>query len=312
MIKNINDFFRYRKAFFGDFKNFKETGIHKHFTNIFGELVYTNDTKYFFIGVDADGYYYDEIYYPMDIKNKVASIVPKIFLSSHQETPDIIWKDVAEKGYAIIENFDFNTEDKKAVLSDTYIPFGFNPDLDFHQTILHPYYATMMDYDYPEKHKDPDHLHKITASVISNLKSKNYKLHTTDSVKYLYKKDIPESHVGPYSFHFDYFPRLIYMFFLYFSKTNPIVGRELLVGKRHDLSDFSSEILDLKNKKSTDYNPFEKITDKTLVEYDTIEIKDNMVVLMNTVNPLFLHRVEKLREENEVILLTNYVWSDQI
>jgi hypothetical protein len=313
MIKNINDFFRYRKAFFGNFETFKDTGIYKHFTNIFGELVYTSDTKYFFIGIDSDGYYYDEIYYPMDIKNKVGTIVPKIFLSSHQKTPDIIWKDVAEKGYAIIQDFDFNKEDKKLVINDTYMPFGFNKDFDLHQTMLHPFYATEMDYDNPEKHKNPDYLNRITGSVVNYLKTENYKLHTTDSVKYIYKPDLPESFAGPYSFHFDYFPRLMYMFFTYFSKDTPIVGRELMIGKRHDLLDFSSKILDSNNiKDPEDYNPFEKIKDKSLVEYDTIEIKDNMVVLMNTLNPLFLHRVERLKKENEVILLTNYVWSKEI
>ena len=316
MIKNINDFFRYGKAFFGTKEEFQTTGIYKHFSNIFGELIYTEDPNYFFIGLDRYGFFYDEIYYPMFIKNKIGSFVPKIFLDKLQIKPDAIWKQVAEKGYAIIENFNFDSKDKATIVNDTYIPFGFNKDFDFHQTMLHPYYAPMMDYNCPEKHKNPDYLDRITKSVINHLELKplnlsNYKLHTTDSVKYLYKPDLPDSVIGPYSFHFDYFPRLMYMFFIYFSIKPEIVGRELMVGKRHDLLDFSPEILDFyKPAEDLSYNPFEKIQDKSLVEYDTIKIKDNMIVIMNTLNPLFVHRVERLREENEVILLTNYVWSE--
>lgn len=318
MINNVNDFFRERKGFFNSLDIFKKTGVYKHFENIFGELVYTEDLSKFFIGLDVNGYFYDEIYYPMDIPQKRGSLIPKIFLRDKTVKPHSIWKEVAENGYAIIEDFNFNEVDKSIVLNDTYIPFGFNKEFDFHETILHPYYMTQMNYDNPEKHKDPEHLFRMTESVLKSLRSlepnlSEYKLHTTDSVKYLYNSNIPEAHTGPYSFHFDYFPRLMYMFFTYFSKKNPIVGRELLVGKRHDLLEFSPEILDLSSiKDPKQYNPFEKIQDRSLVKYRTIQIKDNMVVLMNTVNPLFVHRVERLREDNEVILLTNYVWSKEI
>jgi hypothetical protein len=179
MIKNTNDFFRYRKAFFGSVETFKTTGIYKHFSNVFGELIYVDDPSAYFIGVDINGYFYDEIYYPMDISGKIGAIVPKIFMDKCFKKPNLIWKDVAEKGYAVINGFDFDQKDKSLVVNDTYMPFGFNKEFDFHETILHPYYATQMDYDNPENHKDPDYLHRITASVLDHLKAEDYKLHTT-------------------------------------------------------------------------------------------------------------------------------------
>lgn len=318
MIKSVNDFFRYKKAFFGTVAVFESTGIYKHFTNIFGELVYVDDLNVTFIGVSSDGFFYDEIYYPMEIPNKIGSIVPKIFLEIEWKRPHLIWKDVADHGYAIIEDFDFNKEDKAAVLNDPYIPFGANKEFDFHETILQPYYMHQMDYEEPEKHKNPEHLKRLTEEVFSYLSQfpsnlSESKLQTTDTVRYLYNKDLKESDIGPYSFHFDYFPRLMYMFFTYFSKKKPIVGRELLVGKRYDFIDFSPEsLISTKPRDTLKGGAFEKIQNKSLVEYDIIPIKDNMVVLMNTVNPLFVHRIERLREENEVTLVTNYVWSDPL
>ena len=103
------------------------------------------------------------------------------------------------------------------------------------------------------------------------------------------------------------------MFFSYFSKIQPIKGRELLVGQREDFLDFSQSILDLSiPQKQKSYNPFESISEKKVTNFDSITINHNTVILMNTLNPMFVHKVNKLLADNEVVLLTHYLWSSQL
>jgi hypothetical protein len=99
------------------------------------------------------------------------------------------------------------------------------------------------------------------------------------------------------------------MFFIYFSKSEPVEGRELLVGKRDDFADFSQEALDLSPaEQQVEKSPFESVPDSQVQQFDTIKIGHCKLVLMNTLNPMMVHRVEKLKHSNEVILITNYCW----
>lgn len=184
-----------------------------------------------------------------------------------------MWDQVNKKGYAVIRPT-IAPELRAQALNETFIPYWSNSKLSFHPTILHPYFATATNYEEPEKHKTPKYINEIASSILSQIDAPNYKLHTTDMLKYIPGKTDP---IGPYKFHYDHFPRLDFMFFVYFSKKSPIIGRELLVG--------------------------------TETNYDTIQIEDGMCIVMKANDPEILHKVLPLREDNEVILLTNYVWS---
>ena len=99
------------------------------------------------------------------------------------------------------------------------------------------------------------------------------------------------------------------MFFVYFAKNTPVDGRELLVGQRKDFENFDAEALDRSPSVQPDLvSPFESLPDKDIINFDKINIQDGTVILMNTLNPMFVHKVEKLRSDNEVILITNYQW----
>ena len=133
---------------------------------------------------------------------------------------------------------------------------------------------------------------------------------TSDAVKYVFDPSDIDSIKGPYSFHMDYFNRLLYMYFIYFSQKTPIIGRELLVGKRDDFTNFMVEGMELSSPEQPKIpTPYEKVSDDKVSGYHTIELEDNMLVLMNTFNPMFVHKVCKLRAKNEVVLITNYAWS---
>ena len=134
-------------------------------------------------------------------------------------------------------------------------------------------------------------------------------LHTADIKKYVYDPNDLDSVKGAYSFHTDYFPRCLFMFFTYISKSLNIKGRELLVGKREDFLDFGVETLDLSpGSQPLIEHPFSRLPDERVTSWDKIPIKNNKVILMNTLNPMFVHRVEKLKSDSEVIFLASYLW----
>lgn len=317
MIEEINNYFRNRKGKFKDFKTFKETGLYEFYGNIFGPLVYLENCEHHFIGVDRDGYFYDETYYPFEGIERVGVVIPKIFLDMNLApvTPSIEWKSVAEKGYCVLNHIKVDEELSSLALNEAFIPHGINKELNMSKSIYHAYFATLADYDSPELHRGPDYMKEITKQCISQIPPGNfhinaYQLHTSDIVKYIYDEDDLDSKHGPYSFHMDYFSRLHYMFFIYFSKNKIIEGRELLVGKRENFLDFSKEALDMSPAEQPSIsNPFESVSDDRVSDIDEIKIDDSMVILMNTLNPMFVHKVEKLRKKNEVVLLTNYLWS---
>ncbi|WP_127714875.1 hypothetical protein [Halobacteriovorax sp. HLS] len=317
MIKEINNYFRYRKGKFNNFNTFKETGLYEFYGNIFGPLVYTENSSHLFIGVDSNGYFYDETYYPVDGIDRVGVVIPKMFLEMELKpvTPSIEWKSVAEKGYCVLNNIQVDDTLSLQALNEAFIPHGINKELNMSKSIYHAYFATLADYDRPELHRGPDYMKEITRQCVSQIPQGNFhinahQLQTSDIVKYIYDKDDLESTHGPYSFHMDYFSRLHYMFFIYFAKEKPIEGRELLVGKREDFLDFSKEALDMSPAEQPSIpNPFESVSDDRVSSIDKIQIADSMVILMNTLNPMFVHKVEKLRKKNEIVLLTNYLWS---
>lgn len=318
ILKEINNYFRYQKGKIGGFKVFKNTGLYEHYGNLFGPLVYTEDSPYDFIGVDKEGTLYDEIYYPQDNFNKVGTIIPSNLLEQDFKivTPNPVWKEVSTKGYCELKNIKIDDELSDKALNEAYIPHGINPELNMAKSIFHAYFATLADYDQPEKHKYPDYMKFITEQVIPQIPQgqpiiNNYVHHTADIVKYVYDPEDMGSIKGPYSFHMDYFARCLFMFFIYLAQNRPVVGRELYVGKRDYFKDFSAEALDLSPASQPDeeaVGPFERLSDDRVKEFDTIKIDHKKVVLMNTLNPMFVHKVEKLRKKNEIVLLTNYFW----
>ncbi|MBT7610700.1 MAG: hypothetical protein HN576_13150 [Bacteriovoracaceae bacterium] len=316
LLKEINYFFRHRKGKIGGFEVFKNSGLFEFYGNQFGPLVYTDRIDLDFIGVDSEGYLFDEIYYPYEGCQKVGTIIPKMFLESNlsKEKPDPIWKEVAEKGYAIVEGISLSPDLHKEVLETGFIPHGLNDELNLSRSIYHAYFATLMDYDRPELHKNPEYMDRVTEECLKFVPRpspiiKDHLFYTADMVKYLYDPLDNESIKGPYSFHMDYFSRLLYMFFVYFAKNTPVDGRELLVGQRKDFENFDAEALDRSPSVQPDLvSPFESLPDKDIINFDKINIQDGTVILMNTLNPMFVHKVEKLRSDNEVILITNYQW----
>ena len=317
LLREINNYFRTRKGSIGGTKNYFNSGLYEFYGNIFGPTVYTEEKTHNFIGVDKEGSIYDEIYYPFDDINRVGTIIPKMFLESNLEVtkPSIEWKSVAEKGYCVLEGIEISDELSQQALDEAFIPHGLNPELNMSKSIYHAYFATLADYKKPEDHKVPNYMKEITCECLKQIPGlpsfmNGAALNTVDIVKYIYDETDLDSKLGPYSFHMDYFSRLYFMFFTYFSKKTPVIGRELLVGQREDFLDFSREALDLSPAEQPSVsNPFEKIDDDRISTFDEIKISNNTCILMNTLNPMFVHRVNKLKEKNEVVLLTHYLWS---
>lgn len=301
MNSQINDFLKYQKSYFKDIATFKKTELCKFYESFFGELKYTEDTEVCFIGVDKNGWFYDEIYYPHKIKNKVGTLAPEIFIKN-KTTPDPIWRDVSTKGYAIIEDCSFNNINKNLIINDTYFKYNYKPEFNIHETMLMPFYAENIQYEELDKHFEPPYITAIREEAVERIKKTNPNLfshskQTSDLVKYVFLPDLPESSNGPYSFHYDYFSGLNFMFFIYLAKEPKIEGRELLIGKRPDYTDFKADFV------------YDKIKDKNLMQYDKIQIKDNMIVIINSLNPIFYHAIERMKSDNEVFLITNYLWN---
>lgn len=276
-------------------RDFVNSVLFSHYQAILGPLV-KDYTGNYFLTKGKDGYFYDETYYPqLAEEDREYSFVPKIPMSFEISEE---WKDVAFNGFHIIRNVGVPEELKSEALNETFAPYGLNPRLNMNKSALHPFYMTDMDYDEPEKHKEPKYLTEICKKCLSKIpdgKYKNsYEFHTSDMVKYIYSED--PSNDGPYSYHYDFFPRLPYMFFYYASKHKDIVGREIQICRRRS---FMDEKL------------YSKVTIDEIQDINEVPIEDDMVIVMNTLNPLFLHKVNKLRAENEVILTTNYLWGKQ-
>lgn len=296
-----NDFLRTRKAKFGNFDNFKKSWLYEHYLKLFGPMIYVENSDLNFIAVDSEGYFYDEFYYPYASITKIGTVIP---ISLYKETlsnvvPDPIWEDVANKGYAVIDKIELDQSLVDQIQNDGYVPFGLNPSLDMSASINQSYYAMQANYDDPESHWNPQHVDNITKEVIKSLPKANsildnWVMHTADVVKYLHIPSDVNSSSGPYTFHADFFPRALCMIFLYLAKDSNIVGRELLVGKRDDFD--SGESM------------YTKLPDER-VKYDRIEIGHQRLILLNTINPMFMHKVEKLRAPNEITFVCSYLWS---
>lgn len=319
MLSEINRYFRTRKGHFGDFQQFSLTSLCEFYENIFGTLVYTEEQTHNFIGTDEDGYVYDEIYYPYENMHKKGTIIPKIFLESDMpiSEPSLEWKNVAEKGFCVLDNIEMPVSLTSQAVEEAFVPHGLNPELNMSKSIYHAYFGTQANYEIPERHKQPDYMKEMTEFFLGQIPAsqsimQRYVLHTADIVKYIYDPKDSDSAKGPYSFHMDYFKRLLFMFFSYHSKTKPIVGRELLIGKRKEFAQFnmnSDELSKMSDK--NEYNPFRKLLDSEVSEISEVKIDNQMLILMNTLNPIYVHKVKKLRGENEVVLLTHYLWSKE-
>lgn len=317
VLKEINNFLRTRKGNLGGFDGFRKTGLYEHHGNLFGHLIYTEDTSVNYIGVDASGTLYDEMYYPYENFKKVGTIVPKHLFEQdgidHSIKPDPIWKDVAEKGYGIIDSIVLPENLQKECLNEGFLPHGHKEELNLPKSIHSVYFDPLIDL-VPERQVTREYLQACTAHFLKYIPTpqpliSRWALHTADIKKYVFDPNDFESDKGAYSFHMDYFARCLFMFFSYLTKEPEVVGRELLIGKREDFLDFSSEAVDLSPAEQPKIeSPFARLPDSRVPSFDRIPIKSHKVILMNTFNPMVVHRVEKLKAPNEVILLANYIW----
>lgn len=315
MINEINKYLRFQKGNFQSLKNFKNSGLHHFYENAFGELIFTEEKTHHFIGVDKDFNFYDEIYYPQDNFSKKGTFIPKIFfeLGIDLRDPDPIWNQVSKRGFAVLPEVTIPKSFAEQALSESFVPFGMNEDLNMAKTILHPYFASQANYAEPEIHQNPKYMSELTEVILQQIPApplviEKYILHTADIVKYIYDEKDSKSKVGPYRFHMDFVPRNLVMFFNYFSKIQPILGRELLIGQKNDFKDFSKSSLNPMPGTDTP-EVFLSLEDNEVSHYEMLKIQNNTVILMNTLNPMFVHRVNKLEHSNEVVLLTHYLWS---
>ena len=316
MINELNNFWTNQKGYFHSVRNFKESGVYHFYRSIFGDLIYTEEKTHNFIGLDYKGMFYDEIYYPLSEEKLKGTIIPRIFHESNLKVfdPAIEWKSVASKGFSVLKDQKINQKNIELALKESFVPFGLNSDLNMSKTVNHAYFGTRANYDYPEEHYSPEYMVEMTKEYMKSIPrppsiigAEN--LHTTDIVQYLYDPNEVHCEHGPYKFHMDYFKRLLFMFFSYYSKDSPILGRELLVGKRKPYNFFDSNFF--YDEITAGKNPIEAIGDDDIFEYHENKISNQLVILMNTLNPIFVHKVNKLKARNEIVLLTHYIWSER-
>jgi hypothetical protein len=244
------------------------------------------------------------MYYPQHIENRVGSVLPKFLLDTdyvNKEPVNNLWKEVSEKGYAILDNLNIPKELDNSITNESFIPFGLNPLYSLSETIHFPFFISKANYNDVEEHDYPKYLNDIIETCFKSIPNgtsliNNYKLGTPDLTKYVYLEK-ETSNKGPYSFHSDYKKRLLYMFFLYFPKDNEIEGRELIIGKNCNLKDIKK--------------PSEPVSEEDVEVIDRIKIKRNKAIVVNTLNPYFLHKVIKLKKKNEVIFLNTNVWCEK-
>lgn len=285
---------------YGHFRNldlFKQSWTYRYLESIFGEMVAVYDREFKFIGVDKSGHFFNEIYYPKNHQN-IYSLVP-VSMIRNQFRPKLdsdVWKQVDEQGYSIIANYNPELEPEQRLWTDDY-------PTQISDTMKLPWYVDRINYDEPHKSWMPDHINELSMDLLKGCDIFDGKyIRTTDSIKYLYKEANDEVE-GPYSYHMDYMNGLYSMIFTYHSSNPQIDGRDLLIAKR-DLSslDFQSKEID---KKALSKN----ITANAITTCDRINISPDKIIIMNSINPVFVHAVDKLKSENEVILLTHYIWS---
>ena len=281
--------------------------------------MFTEDKSINYIAVDDQGYLYDETYYPYQKKefNKIGTIVP-IHLYEQDNidktlNPHPVWKDVAQKGYGIIDNINIPKELELLCRDEGFIPQGYNESQNLAKSIHHAYFSPQEEKE-PEDHVTLNYLQDLSNSILSQIPTaqpliNNWVMNTIDIKKYIYDPMDINSKRGPYSYHNDYFGRCLFMAFSYLAKYNPIIGRELLVGKREDFVDFSIEAVDLSpDSNPTEDSPFSRLDDDRIMSFESVPIQQNQIIIMNTLNPMIVHKVNKLRSENDVILLANYAW----
>lgn len=278
----VNNFFKHGFGEFGTVENFKESWAGKYFEALYGELVFLPYSKLKFITMDTNGYFFDEIYTQKGmLPNQVGTLIPKQFVSLKKEDSDG-WKKLHEDGYYIVEDVDLPKELVDKLEDETYYHHDSLPN-----SIMFP--------SYNDK-EEPSYVKEIAYFLNDKLGLIKSDIDiSTDSIKYIYDPNDKEDK-GPYKYHMDFMKDINYMFFYYRSK-KPIEGRELLIGERklRSLDMSSVDIKDICKNNS-------KVKDKA-----KIQVKDKMLIALNTYNPRFMHRVEKLKEDNEVVLLTNYV-----
>jgi hypothetical protein len=271
-------FFLHGKAVYGDPESFKQTWLYKYFTELYGEMVYLAGSDMEFIKVTLSGMYYDEIY-TIDESGepKLGTFIPVSFIGKKKSVNGQLWKDVARKGYGVLE-YPVHPNIKNRIYE---IPFKSSNEQDPSVQIQANEELTYHAYD----------LAKYT-NVASNPPcfSRNIEV---DALKYSYAK-YKECTKGPYQFHMDFIPGLYYMFFSYHTKAQSLKGRELFVSKRKKLN-----ITDLDKKTLSKGGE--------AYDHQLIRVKNNMVVFINSYNPLFVHRVMPMRSQDELILFTNYV-----
>jgi len=188
-----------------------------------------------------------------------------------------MWDEVENKGYYVFD-IEIPEEIWSPIYYDTYVPFEHNPQIGICPSMEVPAYNTLLtDYENPRNIKMPKHLEALQklANPYIDMTKWDYDLITTDIVKYN-NRDEPHDK-GPYLFHYDDFPKLVFMYFVYLTGKEKVEGRELQI--RYEKG-----------------------------EPETVSVKNGRVVVMNSWNDSFQHRVIPLRSKEHVILTTNYIW----
>jgi hypothetical protein len=301
MSSQIDSFLKTRKGKLNSFEDFKNTKLYKHYVGLFGEIIYTEDKSKQFIACDNEGFFYDEMYYPYKEQETKGIIIPKSLyeLDVDGSVASIEWEEVASKGAKSLDiKMDPNL--RTQAVTETFLPYGYNDKLSKVRTIQHPYFETLIDsYEDPDNIRCPEYLIEIVDCCLRQIPKAQplmemYRLKTADIIKYIHNAEDWDDKKGPYSYHIDYFPGLLWMFFTYFPLHSPVEGREVSIGRRSNIE------MSADNKGRLGDEPIETIM--------TIPIKNDQVILMNTLNPIYAHKVEKLKHDNEVVMMTNYLW----
>lgn len=272
------DFFLKGKANFSSVEFFKKSWTYLYFTELYGEMIYIPDSDFQFIGIDKYGNCYDEVYTKnKDAKEKIGNFIPKNIIGKKKPIDSELWNSVSKNGYSILEYKPHNFINNKI------------HNLKFQKSSEQDNSVLIQEGGLP--YQIYDLAKYVNKSFEGPLVSKNLEV---DALKYL--KGTHKDTKGPYRFHMDFCPNLYYMFFNYYTKSNNIEGRELVISKRKNLN-LDQEI-----------NKEKLCTSGETYDEKIISIKDNMVILINSYNPLFVHKVNPMKSDSEVILFTNYLY----
>lgn len=262
------------KGWFGTPDEFKKSWLYSYFTDLYGEMVFLPNLEFEFIKVTEDGYYIDEIYSKdSSSEYKAGSFIPISFIGNKKSSFDSFWRDMQNDGY-FVAHYDPHEKVREKINSIVFFE-----DDNLPLSILN---------------SNAEELNYIVLNVpkYSGPLRLDKRIISTDALKYRYKENELDTR-GPYSFHMDCTPGVYYMIFNYFSNSKKIEGRELVIGER----DLSTIELDQKGI----------CRSGNIIKETKIEIKDGMVLFLNTYNPRFVHKVEKLKADQEVVLLSSYV-----